>query len=64
MRYLAIHINYDLDQNWYARFDSVLDCYKYFDSLGKGDGPRVAVYDVETQKYLWLSETIRNRTPV
>lgn len=57
MRYLAININYVLDQDWYCRFASVLDCYKYFDSLGSGHGPAVAVYDMETESYLWIDES-------
>ncbi|HEY0177502.1 MAG TPA: hypothetical protein VGC08_14060 [Pedobacter sp.] len=56
MRYLAININYKLDQDWYCRCASVPDCYKYFDSLGPGHGPRVAIYDIEEYKYLWIDE--------
>lgn len=56
MRYLAININQDLDQDWYYRCASVLECYKYFESLGPGHGPRVAIYDSEQYKYIWIDE--------
>lgn len=57
MRYLAININYKLDQDWYCRCASVLGCNEYFDSLGPGHGPRVAIYDTEENKYLWIGES-------
>lgn len=54
MRYLAININYKLDQDWYYKCDSVMECYDYFDRLGPGHGPRVAIYDMEKKDYLWI----------
>ena len=54
MRYLAININYKLDQDWYYRCDSVLECYDYFDRLGSGHGPRVAIFDLEQNNFLWV----------
>ncbi|WP_158797443.1 hypothetical protein [Pedobacter sp. L105] len=56
MRYLAININYKLDQDWYHRCGSVLECYKYFERLGPGDGGKAAIYDTEINKYLWIDE--------
>jgi hypothetical protein len=56
MRYLAININYQLDQDWYCKCATVIDCYSYFDSLGSGHGPRTAIYDIETNKYLWVAD--------
>jgi len=56
MRYLAININYKLDQDWYHRCASVSDCHTYFDNLGPGDGPKAAIYDTEINKYLWIDE--------
>jgi len=56
MRYLAININYELDQDWYCKCATIFDCYNYFDSLGPGDGPRTAIYDIETNTYLWVDE--------
>ena len=56
MRYLAININYKLDQNWYYRCNTVLECYNYFDRIGPGRGPRTAIYDTELNKYLWIDE--------
>ena len=61
MRYLAININYDLDQDWYYRCASVLECYQYFESLGPGHGPRVAVYDTEQYKFLWIDQNFLNK---
>jgi len=57
MRYLAININDTLDQEWYYKCDSLIDCYKYFESLGEGHGPKAAIYDMELNKYLWIEET-------
>ena len=57
MRYLAININYELDQDWYFKCASVLDCYSYFDRLGPGDGSRTAIYDMELNTYLWINES-------
>lgn len=59
MRYIAININYNLDQDWYYRCNSVLECYNYFDGLGSGHGPRVAIYDLEKKDYLWIEEEQR-----
>ena len=56
MRYLAININDKLDQNWYYRCNTVLECYNYFDRIGPGHGPRTAIYDTELNKYLWVDE--------
>lgn len=56
MRFLAININYNLDQNWYHRCNSILECYQYFDRLGPGDGPRIAIYDTYSNQYLWIDE--------
>jgi len=55
MRYLAININYELDQDWYCKCASVIDCFSYFDRLGTGHGPMVAIYDIEQEKYLWIA---------
>jgi hypothetical protein len=59
MRYLAININYQLDQDWYCKLGSIMDCHKYFNSLGPQHGPGVAIYDTEMKQYMWLSETYR-----
>ncbi|MBB5637848.1 hypothetical protein HDE68_003773 [Pedobacter cryoconitis] len=59
MRYLAININYKLDQDWYCKLGSIKDCYQYFNSLGPQHGPGVAIYDTEMKKYMWLDETYR-----
>lgn len=57
MKYLAININYELDQDWYCKCATVLDCYSYFDSLGPGHGPRTAIYDIENNTYLWIDDS-------
>lgn len=59
MRYLAININYKLDQNWYCRLGSIIDCHKYFSSLGPQHGPGVAIYDTEIEKYMWINEAYK-----
>lgn len=59
MKYLAININYKLDQDWYYRCNSVLECYDYFDRLGPGHGPRTAIYDTERNEFLWVDEAQR-----
>lgn len=56
MRYLAININYNLDQQWYCKCASVADCIKYFDRLGPGHGPKTAIYDIQTHLYVWIDE--------
>ncbi len=63
MRYLAININYKLNQDWYCRLGSILECHKYFNSLGAGHGPGVAIYDTEMEQYLWLQETYCEDNP-
>ncbi|MBB5620624.1 hypothetical protein HDE69_001673 [Pedobacter cryoconitis] len=63
MRYLAININYKLDQDWYCRLGSIVACHKYFSELGPEHGPGVAIYDTEMRKYMWLSETYRDDNP-
>ena len=59
MRYLAININYKLDQDWYCRLGSIMECHKYFSSLGPQHGPGVAIYDTEMGQYMWLEEAYR-----
>ena len=59
MRYLAININYKLDQDWYCRLGSIMECHKYFSSLGPQHGPGVAIYDTEMEQYMWLEEAYR-----
>jgi len=56
MRYLAININSKLDQEWFYRCHSVLECYNYFDRLGPGHGPRAAIFDVVMNNFLWVAE--------
>lgn len=56
MRYLAININYKLDQNWYHKCGSVVECHQYFEKLGPGDGARAAIYDTAINKYMWIDE--------
>ncbi|KIO76849.1 hypothetical protein TH53_12665 [Pedobacter lusitanus] len=63
MRYLAININYKLDQDWYCRLGSVVDCHEYFNSLGPGHGPGIAIYDTEIGQYMWLEETYTDDNP-
>ncbi|MGY0036960.1 hypothetical protein [Pedobacter sp. NJ-S-72] len=59
MRYLAININYKLDQDWYCRLGSIMECHKYFGSLGPQHGPGVAIYDTEMGQYMWLEDAYR-----
>lgn len=56
MRYLAININYQLDQQWYYKCASVADCINYFNSLGSGHGPKTAIYDIHNNQYIWIDD--------
>lgn len=56
MRYLAININSRLDQEWFHRCPTVLECYNYFDRLGPGHGPRAAIFDTVVNSFLWVAE--------
>lgn len=57
MRYLAININYSLNQKWYYKCNSVADCIQYFNRLGPGHGPKTAIYDLQTHLCIWTDET-------
>jgi len=59
MRYLAININYQLDQDWYCKLGSIMDCHKYFSSLGSQHGLSIAIYDTKMRQYIWLNEAYR-----
>lgn len=60
MRYLAININYKLDQDWYCRLGSIVACHKYFSDLGAEHGPGIAIYDTEMGKYMWLNKAYKD----
>jgi len=63
MRYLAININYRLDQDWYCRLNTIMDCHQYFNSLGPEHGPSIAIYDTEIDQYLWLQDSYQEDDP-